>query len=143
MKVITLLMTLFYVSMTACAQQKVAPDSLYGDWTGESKCVGSNPSCHDEIVVYHMTRSKEDPGKVHLAADKIVDGKPDPMGEFEMTFDPDKSTLTAEFTIPRTGGKGVWLFTVKGDNIDGTLTVYPEKEIGRRVKVTRKKSDKQ
>ena len=64
------------------------------------------------------------------------------MGEFEMTFDPDKSTLTAVFTIPRTGGKGVWLFRVNGDNIDGTLTVYPEKEIARKVKVTRKKSDK-
>ena len=68
-------MTLLFVSMTVCAQQKVALDSLYGDWTGESKCVGNNPSCHDEVVVYHVTLSKEGPAKVHLAADKIVDGK--------------------------------------------------------------------
>ena len=122
--------------------QKQTADSLFGDWTGESKCVGSNPYCHDEIVVYHLSRSKQDPAKINLSADKIVNGKPDFMGEFDMTFDSEKMTLTAEFTIKRTGGKGVWLFTIKGDKMDGTLTVFPENEIGRKVTVTRKKNDK-
>lgn len=113
--------------------------SLVGDWTGESKCVGSNTFCHDEIVIYHLTVSKKDPGMINLAADKVVNGKPDFMGEFEMTYDPAKATLTSEFTIPRTGGKGVWLFHIDGDKMDGTLTVFPENEVGRKVTVTRKK----
>jgi hypothetical protein len=128
-------------ALTACAQKQTA-ESLFGDWGGESKCVGNNPYCHDEVVVYHLTRSKNDAAKINLAADKIVDGKPDPMGEFDMTFDPEKMTLTSEFTIKRTGGKGVWFFTVKGDNVDGTLTVFPENEVGRKIHVERKK-DKQ
>ena len=127
--------------VTAFGQKQTA-DSLFGDWTGESKCVGSNPYCHDEIVVYHLSRSKQDPAKINLSADKIVNGKPDFMGEFDMTFDSEKMTLTAEFTIKRTGGKGVWLFTIKGDKMDGTLAVFPENEIGRKVTVTRKKNDK-
>ncbi len=139
MKATILVALVLAFSLCACAQKKTDIDGLLGDWTGESKCVGSNPYCHDEIVVYHLTRSQKEPGKINLAADKIVNGKPDPMGEFEMTFDPEKMTLTGEFTIPRTGGKGVWLFTVNGDKMDGTLTAFPENEVGRKVHVERKK----
>jgi hypothetical protein len=141
MKAIILITAFLASVLTACAQKQTAV-SLFGDWTGESKCVGSNPYCHDEIVLYHLTRSKNDASKINLSADKIVDGKPEFMGEFDMTFDPEKMTLTSEFTIKRTGGKGVWLFTVKGDKMDGTLTVFPENEVGRRISVSRKKADK-
>jgi hypothetical protein len=124
----------------ACAQNKVVDDNkLFGDWSGESKCVGTNPSCHDEVVVYHIAQSKADPKKITIGADKIVDGKPDFMGSFECDYDAAKQTLTSEFTIPRTGGKGVWFFHVDGDKMDGTLTVFPENEVGRRVKLTKNK----
>jgi hypothetical protein len=124
----------------ACAQNKTVDDSqLFGDWSGESKCVGSNQYCHDEVVVYHISRSKNDPKKITIDADKIIDGKPDFMGSFECDYDAAKQTLTSEFTIPRTGGKGLWLFHIDGDKIDGTLTVFPENEVGRRVKVTKNK----
>src|SRR3982750_2049790 len=112
MKTIILAAFILVCRFTACGQNQPA-DGLFGDWTGESKCVGSNPYCHDEIVLYHLTRSKNDASKINLSADKIIDGKPEFMGEFDMTFDPEKMTLTGEFTIKRTGGKGVWLFTVK------------------------------
>jgi len=142
MKLTVLLSLILTFSLSACGQKKATIDDLFGDWTGESKCVGSNPNCHDEIVVYHMTRAKADATKVNCSADKIVNGKPEFMGEFDMTFDAEKMTLTAEFTIQRTGGKGVWLFKVGGDKMDGTLTVFPENEIGRKVSVRRKKTDK-
>ena len=124
----------------ACAQT-TKDEQLIGDWRGESKCVGSNPYCHDEVVVYHISRSKTDAKKITIVADKIVDGKPDYMGTFECDYDAVKQTLTSEFTIPRTGGKGVWLFKIDGDKMDGTLTVFPENEIGRRVKVTKVKPE--
>jgi hypothetical protein len=137
-----------FLCTVACSAQK-QPDAsntnglsskdLVGEWFGESKCTGSNPSCHDEIVRYRFSKIAGGANKVHLAADKQVNGEWDLMGEFDFTIDPAKDTLTAEFTIPRTGGRGVWSFTVAGDKIDGTLTVYPENEIGRRVHVERKK----
>ncbi len=139
MKTALLLSLVLGFSLSACAQKKASIDDLLGDWTGESKCVGSNPYCHDEVVVYHLTRSQKEPGKINLSADKIVNGKPDFMGEFDMTFDAEKMTLTAEFDIKRTGGKGVWLFKIDGDKMDGTLTALPENEIGRKVHVERKK----
>ena len=142
MKLAMLLLSILTLSLSVCGQKKATIDELFGDWAGESKCVGSNPYCHDEIVVYRMTRAKTDATKVNCSADKIVDGKPEFMGEFDMTFDPEKMTLTAEFPIKRTGGRGVWLFKVDGDRLDGTLTVFPENEIGRKVRVVRKKKDK-
>jgi len=123
----------------ASAQEQLSGKDLVGDWVGESKCAGSNPSCHDEVVRYRFSAIKGEDNKVHLAADKQVNGEWDAMGEFDFTIDSAKRTLTAEFTIPRTGGRGVWSFTVAGDKIDGTLTVYPEYEVGRNVHVERKK----
>src|SRR5258706_11227401 len=88
----TIILTCFVIvfASAACAQKKTPVDDILGDWTGESKCVGSNPYCHDEIVIYHLTRSKKDASKVNLSADKVVNGKPEFMGEFDMTFDADK-----------------------------------------------------
>lgn len=119
--------------------KKLTAQDVLGEWYGESKCAGKNPYCHDEIVRYRFSEIKGETGKVHLAADKKVNGEWDLMGEFDFTIDAETSTLTAEFNIPRTGGRGVWTFPVKGDTIDGTLTVYPENEIGRRVHVEKKR----
>ena len=118
------------------AAQK-AEDRLFGDWTGESKCVSGDPRCHDEVVVYHLSRSKSDPAKVTLAADKIVDKKPEWMYTLDFDYDREKQTLRAEFTIPRTGGKGVWFYQITGNKMDGTLTTFPENELFRRIKVTK------
>lgn len=132
-------------AFTACGQNtqsapnKTDDSGLFGDWSGESKCVGSNQYCHDEVVVYHISQSKNDRKKVLISADKIVDGKPDWMGDFDCDYDREKQTLTSEFKIPRTGGTGVWSFKIDGDKMDGTLTVLPENEIGRRVKITKNK----
>jgi hypothetical protein len=132
-----ILFVFFVVVVTGLTvfSQKVKPDAIVGDWSGESKCVGSNTFCHDEVVVYHITRSKDDAKKFTIVADKIVNGKPDFMGNIECVYDAEKQTLRSEFKIPRTGGTGIWLFTIKGDEMDGTLTVMPENEVGRRVKV--------
>src|SRR5262252_5967753 len=67
--------------------------SLVGDWTGESICVGgTNPSCHDEQVVYHISVDAADATKIKIAADKIVNGKPDWMGDIYLKYDASKQT---------------------------------------------------
>jgi hypothetical protein len=141
-----LLLGILFISATlvttACGQTRSDGSQLFGDWTGESKCVGTNNSCHDEVVVYHISRSKTDSKKITIGADKIVDGKPDFMGNIECDYDATKQTLTSEFTIPRTGGKGVWLFKIDGDKMTGTLTVLPENEVGRKVNVSKVKVPK-
>ena len=107
--------------------------SLAGDWTGESICAGSNPSCHDEKVVYHISVDTSDSTKVRIAADKIVDGKPEPMGVIDLKYDASKQTLTGETQTARY--RLWWEFIIKGNIMDGTLSVLPDKTIARRIKV--------
>ena len=140
-KTIALLAFLFMLTLTACGQ-KLTVNEVVGEWTGDSICRGSNKSCHDETVLYHFTAIKGDAAKVHLAADKLVAGKWELMGEFDLTIDGDKHTLMTEFPIPRTGGKGVITFTLAGDKMDGRMMIYPENELGREIHVTRKKDGK-
>jgi hypothetical protein len=106
--------------------------NLAGDWEGESICGDGFPSCHDEHVVYHVAKPDEH-GNVSVAADKIVNGKPVPMGVIELKYDAGRHTLTGELK----GGRyqGVWEFKVEGDTMQGTLTVLPDKKVGRRIKV--------
>jgi hypothetical protein len=110
--------------------------SLTGDWTGESICFGNNPSCHDEKVVYHISIDPTDPTKVKIAADKIVDGKPDPMGVIDLKYDSAKQTLTGELQNSRS--RGSWEFTVKGNIIEGGLYILPDRAVGRKIRVPEK-----
>lgn len=135
---IALLCLAISVNPASYAQQA---SSLTGDWTGESICAGANPSCHDEQVVYHISVDPSDATKVKIAADKIVDGKPDWMGDIFLKYDAAKQTLTGDFQSPRY--KGIWEFTVKGNIIEGTLSIFnPEKTIGRRIRVQRNGTQK-
>ena len=114
--------------------------SLAGDWTGESICVGNNPSCHDEQVVYHISVDQSDATKVKIAADKIVNGKPEWMGDIELKYDAAKQTLTGELQNARY--RGVWEFTVKGNIIEGGLSILPERVIGRKIRVQKNETIK-
>ena len=111
--------------------------SLVGDWTGESICVGNNPSCHDEKVVYHVSIAGA-PDKISIAADKIVEGKPEPMGVIDLKYDASKQTLTGEDQTARY--HLWWEFTIKGNIMEGTLSILPGKTIARRIKVQKKDS---
>jgi hypothetical protein len=133
------IVTICGLAVWACAQNLKA-DDVVGDWTGDSKCQGTNTFCHDEVVLYRFTSIKTDAAKVHLAADKLVAGKWQLMGEMDFAIDAAKNTLTTEFPIPRTGGKGVLTFAVTGGTMDGVMMIYPENEVGRRIHVERKKN---
>ena len=70
---------------------------------------------------------------VSVAADKIVGGKPEPMGVIELKYDAARRALAGEF---KAGSfQGVWEFKVEGDTMQGTLTVLPDKKVARRIKV--------
>lgn len=111
---------------------------LLGEWTGESICIGNHPSCHDEKVIYHIARSSGGADKVTMAADKIVDGKPEPMYVLNFKYDATRETLIGEFQNARY--HGVWEYTIEGNIMEGTLSLLPDKTIVRRIKVTRSES---
>jgi hypothetical protein len=131
--------SLFATASGAQNKNNVADEreKLVGDWTGDSLCQGYRPACHDEKVVYHITKTPDKPDTVTLSADKIVDGKLELMGVLEFKYDSEKGTLTGEFTRGNT--HGVWELVVKGDTMEGTLIVLPDKTLARRVKVKKEK----
>jgi len=109
--------------------------SLVGNWTGDSICVGNRSACHDEQVVYRIAKAPDSSGNVTIAADKIVNGKPELMGVLDFKYDSALKTLVCDFRRGNT--HGLWELTVKGNTMAGTLVVLPEKTVVRRVKVTR------
>jgi hypothetical protein len=108
---------------------------VLGDWEGESVCVDKNrPACKNEHVVYHiMKKEGGEADAVTMRADKIVNGKPEDMGTLDCKHDAAKSTLTCEFTVNST--HGVFEFTIKGDEMDGTLKLLPVGTLGRKINV--------
>ncbi|HZT57487.1 MAG TPA: hypothetical protein VFA21_02565 [Pyrinomonadaceae bacterium] len=136
---VALAATLVLALAAGCAAHAVlAPraddgSNLVGDWEGESKCGAGFPSCRDEHVVYHITKPPDEAGNVSIAADKIVDGKPVPMGVVELKYDGAQHTLRGE--LKNTRYSGVWEFKVEGDTMEGTLTTQPDGKVARRIKV--------
>ena len=128
-------MLIALLSARAAAAQAT---SLVGDWTGESICVGEPGACHDEQVIYHLSVAKSDAQKFTMAADKIVDGKPQPMGEQDFSYDATNHILTAEFQTARYHLRIE--YTVKDRMMWGTMMVLPERRVVRQMRVTKSDS---
>lgn len=131
------LVFLWIIMATAADAQQPSP--IIGDWTGESICVGEVGACHDEQVVYHLSVSKSDARKFTLAADKIVNGKPDPMGEIDFSYDAANHILTGEFQNSR--NHLLIQYTVKGNMMWGTMMLLPERRVVRQIRVTKSDSN--
>jgi hypothetical protein len=88
-----------------------------GTWRGASKCATDAVSCHDEDVVYYISVVPHRSDQLSIRADKIVNGIAVTMGTGTWAYDPKKQTLSLD-----SNGR-LWLLTVRGNHIDGTLEV--------------------
>jgi hypothetical protein len=102
------------------AQQTTA-NNIEGIWKGTSLCQVKPSACHDENVVYHI--SKTSANLYTIQASKIVNGREEDMGTFDsVVYDGTKQTLT--FTMKDGQGRNsVWLFKIDGMQMHGTLTI--------------------
>ena len=87
---------------------------LFGDWSGDSICQLKNSPCRDEKVVYHISKGGR-PDLIVVDADKIVNGKAENMGRLDFKYDAKAETMISE-------SYGHWVFYIKGNKMDGTLT---------------------
>ena len=113
---------------------ETGPARLSGTWRGTSVCVDrvAAPACKDETVVYDFTPGPR-PGTVRWAADKVVNGRRESMGELELAFDEKDGAWTVEFSSPRV--RSVWRLVVSGTRITGTARLLPGNEIIRKIDV--------
>ena len=121
--------------LPALAQRDAKPASPVGTWRGDSICVGNRPACKNEDVVYRFEAVPGKPTSWIQFADKIIEGKREPMGKLDFTYNQAAGTLTGEFSRGQT--HVLWEFTLSGDKMEGKLFILPERSVGRRVTVKR------
>ena len=95
------------------AQGAPRPDPI-GTWRGTSLCQVRPSGCHDERVVYRITRTMT-PDSLAMDGRKIIDGAEEEMGVLGCRLDAPSARLTCP--IP----SGVWQFTIRGDSLVGEL----------------------
>ena len=110
------------------------PAQLLGTWRGTSLCTDrvAAPACHDESVVYDFTLGPK-PGTLQWAADKVVDGERQHMGDLELSYDKTEGCWKAEFSSPR--GRTVWRLTVDGTRLSGTGRLQPGNQTVRKMEL--------
>ena len=121
-------------SLVAVAPQDHKSSELVGTWRGTSTCTDrvAAPACRDEVVVYDFTPGAK-PGTVTWKADKVVDGKREPMGEMDLAYDTREKCWIAEFKCPRV--YSVWCLVVDGTRLTDTGRQLPGKETIRKIEV--------
>jgi hypothetical protein len=121
------------VSVAGVSADVTGLEELIGLWRGTSTCTDrvAAPACQDETIVYEFKAGTQ-PGTVRWAADKVVNGKRESMGEpLNLTYDNAEKCWKVEFTSPRV--KIVWRLTVDGRHLTGTARLLPGNETVRKV----------
>src|SRR4051812_45526016 len=127
-----LLMLVAITKAMNCSAQQTGKTSIEGIWKGTSLCQVKSSPCHDENVVYHISKAAN--GKTYsIQMDKIVNGAEEEMGISDAIYDETKRTLTST-TKDRQGRAGVWLFKIDEKQMHGTLTI-DEKTLYRIIEV--------
>jgi hypothetical protein len=88
---------------------------LVGTWRGTSICQVKNSPCHDETVVYHISKNSG-VDTFYVNASKIVNGVEDGMGILPFVY----NKKTSQFTST---AYGIWTFNIDGAKLEGTLLV--------------------
>jgi hypothetical protein len=115
-----------FSSGTAQTPQSGAEErTLTGDWRGDSICVVRESACHDEKALYHVKRSGQ-PGRFLVQGDKIVDGKPVPMGSINCTYSSGNRMLSCEFP------KGKLSLKLEGGRLEGSMNL-PDGTLWRKI----------
>ncbi len=88
---------------------------LVGTWKGTSICQVKNSSCHDETVVYHISK-KIGTDTFYINGNKIVNGAEQEMGILHFVYNQKTNQLTS-------AEHGTWVFNIQGATLEGTLVV--------------------
>ena len=110
-----------------CMAQSSNVASVIGTWEGESICTVHPSACHDEHVIYEITKAAQD--KLTMSADKVVNGERQNMGDLECTYDGRMLSCPV--------ARGIWAFDVSGSKMSGTLKLT-DGTLFRKVSVKKK-----
>jgi hypothetical protein len=105
---------------------------ILGTWHGTSTCVDRqvDRACGDEEVIYVIDSAAGPRGPVRMAADKLVNGVRQPMGELRLEYDAPSRTWSVDLDARF---RARWSFRPQGEDLLGTLTELPGGRLVRRV----------
>lgn len=129
-----LLLLLLLANFAYAHHTEDARDELTGQWLGTSICTEPRGACHDETASYRFSKA-EDPHKVTVSANKIVNGEEQVMGVSDFTVNAETHTVSTELES-RQGPFRITL-TWKGTKMTGTFTDSKTGRVLRNVELTR------
>ena len=91
---------------------------LIGTWKGVSLCQIKTSPCHDETVVYHISK-KAGVDTFYINGSKIVNGLEEEMGILPFTYNSKTNQLISN-------AYGIWTFNIEGGKLEGTLVSHGE-----------------
>jgi len=94
-------------------QSQQTPNAFEGTWKGTSLCQVKNSPCHDETVVYYISKTNKT-DSFSIKANKIVNGVEEEMGILPFLYDAKKNELNSS-------AYGKWNFKLENGKIKGTL----------------------
>ena len=106
--------SLLFILTSKCFTQ--TNPHLVGVWIGTSICQIKNSPCHDEKIVYHISKL-DSLNSFQIVMKKIVNNKEEDMGALRFVYDAAKSTL---ISIDKDSGTK-WEFGISGTKLNGTL----------------------
>src|SRR4029078_8665770 len=89
---------------------------LIGTWKGTSICQIKNSPCHDETVVYHISKYTG-VDTFYINASKIINDVEEEMGILPFIYNGKTNQLTST-------AYGIWTFNMQGAKLEGTLSVH-------------------
>ena len=113
--------------MNVLHAQTNADSALVGRWKGTSICQVKNSPCHDETVVYYISKGKG-ANEYDIVANKIVNGAEEGMGTLHFTFDEKKKEFNSH-------DYGTWNFKLVNQQLNGTL--YSQGALYRIISLTK------
>ena len=116
----TLLLSLIFCLASISSQAQNGTGNidtlLVGVWNGSSICQIKNSPCHDETVVYHISKNRG-VDTFYINASKIVNGVEEEMGILPFIYNKKTNQLTST-------AYGIWTFNIEGVKLEGTLLFH-------------------
>jgi hypothetical protein len=124
---------LLLLSFVPAGERGQGPQEILGRWRGRSTCIKAewNSACNDEEVVYEFVPAGADPSRIMLHAAKIIGGTPEPMYDLAFAYDTATARWDGDFANSRVRIR--WSYRVRGDSLQGQVTLLPSGQIGRNV----------
>lgn len=110
-----------------------ADPSPLGIWEGESLCTVPDSPCHDEHVVYEIKAAEKEATKLTVNAFKIVNGEKQFMGTLNCVWRMSEDILSCHYREDDD-----WVFKLSGNELKGTLHLHKDRQLYRKISLTKK-----